>query len=79
MLTKQQKKKKKKEAWRELYKNVTSYIEQIQEATSYEMTAVRPLISYLESHPSKMKEICGTLLEKQGETHKWRSLMDPYT
>ena len=34
-------------AWWELHKNVTSFIEQILEATSHETTAVRPLTSHL--------------------------------
>ena len=34
-------------AWGELYKNATSYIEQILETTPYEITTVRPLISHL--------------------------------
>ena len=34
-------------AWRELHKNVTSYIEQNLEATSYKTAAVRPPTSHL--------------------------------
>ena len=38
-------------------------------------------VTYLRSqnHSSKKNKICGTLLEKQGRIHKWRSSMDPYT
>ena len=34
-------------AWQELYKNVTSYIERILEATSHKQAVVWPSISYL--------------------------------
>ena len=34
-------------AWRELYMNVTNFMEQILEATSHETTDVRPPTSYL--------------------------------
>ena len=36
-----------------------------------------PLTSHLKNHPSKTNRTCGTLLEKQGRTHKRRSSMDP--
>ena len=39
-------------------------------ATPHETTAVWPLTSYLENHPSKTNKTCRTLLEKQGCTHK---------
>ena len=42
-------------------------------------TPTRPLTSHLTHHPSKTSKTCGTLLEMQGRTHKWRSSMDPYT
>ena len=42
-------------------------------------TPTWPLTSHLKSHPSKMNKTCDTLVEKQGQTHKWRSSMDPYT
>ena len=41
-------------------------------------TPTRPLSSHLKNNPSKMKKIFETMLVKQGETHKWRSSMDPY-
>ena len=61
-----------------LHKKATSYFEQILEAWSHKATAVRPLTSHLKIHPNKMKKTCGTPLEKQGRTHKWRPSMDPY-
>ena len=57
-----------KSRW-ELHKNATIYFEQILEATPHE-TDVRSLTSYLKKHPSKTKKTSGTLLEKQGRTHK---------
>ena len=53
-------------ARRELHKNATSYTEQTLEVTSHETPAVWPLLN----NPNKTKKICGTLLEKQGRTHK---------
>ena len=34
------------------------------------------LPSNLKNHPSKMNKTCRTLLEKQGQTHKWHSSID---
>ena len=66
-------KKKKKNTSRKLdgngRKNAMSYTEQILEATPYKTTAVRPLTSHLKKHQSKTN--------KQKQTHKWRSSMDP--
>ena len=50
-------------------KNATSYFEQIQEATSHEPTAVRPLTSHLISHTCKTNKTCGTLVENQRQAH----------
>ena len=47
-----------------------NYIEQILKAMPRKTAAVQPLTSYLKNHQSKMHEICGTQLEKQGQTHK---------
>ena len=66
----------KEKAWLELQKNAMSYIEQILEATLHK---TRPLTSHLYNHPSKKKKICETLLEMQGWSHKWPSLMDSNT
>ena len=44
-----------------------------------ETIAVQPLTSHLKNHPNQTNKTCGTLLEKQGRTHKWRSSMDPFT
>ena len=44
-------------------------IEQILQETHHKTAAVRPLTTYLKKQPSK-KKTCGTLLEKQGRTHK---------
>ena len=38
-----------------------------------------PPTSHFENHPNKTNKTCKTLLEKQGQTHKWCSLMDPFT
>ena len=45
------------------------YFEQILEAAPHKTTPVQPLTSHLKNHPSKMNKICGTLLEKQRQTH----------
>ena len=58
-----------KAGW-ELHKNVTSYIEQLLEATPHETTAVWPITPHLKIHPSKIKKTCGTGLEKQERIHK---------
>ena len=56
----------------DLYKNATSYFEQIIEATPNVTTVVFPLISHLENHPRKTYKKCRTLLQKQGQIHEWR-------
>ena len=67
-------------ARRQLLKNVTSYIEQILEATSHKTAAVRPPTTHYKIHPNKMNKTCGTLPEdKQGQTQKWRPPMDLFT
>ena len=38
-------------AWRQLHKNPASYIEQVQEATSYKAAAVRPPTIHHENCP----------------------------
>ena len=62
----------------ELHKNAISYFEQILETIPHETTAVWPLTSHLKNHPRKTNKTCGTLMEKQGQTHKWHSSMNPY-
>ena len=44
--------------------NATNYIEQILEATSHKVAAVRPLSTYLRNYPNKMNKTCRALLEK---------------
>ena len=66
-------------ARRELHKNTTTYIEQILETTSHETAVLRPPTSYLWNHLNKTNRACGTQLEKQRQTHKWRSPMNPFT
>ena len=46
-------------------KRVTSYLEQILEATPHETTDQHPLTSHLKKHRTKMDKICETQLEKQ--------------
>ena len=38
--------------WRQLYKNATSYIEQVLEVAYYKTTTVRPPTTHLENHPN---------------------------
>ena len=54
----------------ELYKNATSYIEQVLEVRPQKTIVEQPLTAHLKSHPSKMNKTCGTLLEMQGQTHE---------
>ena len=46
-------------AWRKLHKNVTSYIEQILEASSHEASAVQPLPSLHHNHTNKANRLTG--------------------
>ena len=48
---------------------------QILEAITQEKFAVWSLTSHLKNHPNETNKICGTLLEKQGWTHKWCFLL----
>ena len=48
-------------------------------ATPQETIALWRFTLHLKTHSSKTNQICGTLLEKQGRTHKWRFSMDSYT
>ena len=61
-----------KATWK-LHKNAMSYLEQILEATPHKTMAVWPLTSHFKNHPSEINKTCGTLLEKQGQAHKWQS------
>ena len=62
-----------------IYKNDTSYIKQILEGTSNETAAVQPPNSHLWNPSNKMNKTCRTQLEKQGQTHKRRFPMNPFT
>ena len=62
----------------ELHKNAVCQFEQILEALPKNTTAVWPLTSHLKNHWTKMNKTCGTLLDKQGQTHA-HSSMDSYT
>ena len=42
----------KNEAWRQLHKDATSYIEQILETTSHKTAAVLPPTTHLENYPN---------------------------
>ena len=59
----------------ELQKKATCCFELIQEATPHKTAVALPLTSYHKNHPSKTKKTSRTLLKKQGQTHKWCSLM----
>ena len=67
------------EARRQLHKNAASNLEQVLAATPHKTPTVRPPASYHENYSSKTNQTCRTLLEKQGRTHKWCTLMDPHT
>ena len=69
---------KEKVRW-ELHKNAACCLEQILEAAPHKTAAVQPLTTYFINYSSKMNKICGALLEKQEQTHKWNCLMDSYT
>ena len=66
------------ETWRQLHKNVKSYIEQVLETTRHETPTVRPLASHHESYTGQTSQTRRTLLEKQGRARKWRTPMDPH-
>ena len=65
------------EARRQLQKNAASNLEQVLAATPHKTPTVRPPASYHENYSSLTNQTCRTLLEKQGRTHKWCTLMDP--
>ena len=65
------------EAKRQLHKNAASNLEQVLAATPHKTPTVRPPASYHENYSSWANKTCRTLLEKQGQTHKWYTLMDP--
>ena len=60
------------------HKNVISYFEKILEETPNVTLTVWLLMSHLKNHPNKMNKTYGIPLEKQGQTHKRCSSMDPY-
>ena len=51
-------------AWRQLYKNAASNIEQVLEAAPHKAAAVRPLTTHHENYSSETNQICGTRLKK---------------
>ena len=65
------------EARRQLHKNAASNLEQVLAATPHKTPTVRPPAPYHENYSSKTNQTCGTLLEKQGRTYKWCTLMIP--
>ena len=62
-----------KATW-ELHKNVTCCFKQI--LTEKKNISSRPLTSHLTNYPNKMNMTC---CAREGQTHKWHSLMDSYT
>ena len=66
-------------ARRQLHKNAASNLEQILAATHHKTPTVQPPASHHENYSSETNQTCRTLLEKQGQTHKWCTLMDPHT
>ena len=66
------------EARRQLHKNAASNIEQVVAATPHKAPSIRPPASHHENYPSYMNQTCRTLLEKQGQAHKWCTPMDPH-
>ena len=62
----------------ELHEDTVRYLEQILEAMPHKAAAIQPPTCDLTNHSNKTNKICGTLLEKQGRTHKRRSLIDSY-
>ena len=59
----------------ELHKNAKYSFEQILKAAFHKIAAVQPPISHLANYPRKTNMTSGTLLEKQGWTHKRPSSM----
>ena len=57
------------------YKTATCF-ETVLDAKPDKTAAVRPLTSYLSNYPSKRNKTCRALLEKQGRTSEWVSLMN---
>ena len=60
-------------------KNAGRCSEQVPEATSHKTAAVWPPTSYHTNHSSKTNKAYEVQLEKQGGTHKRRSLIGSYT
>ena len=65
------------EAGRHLHKNIVSNIEQVLAATPHKAPTIRPPTSHHKNYPSQTNQTCSTLLEKQGQAHKWCTPMDP--
>ena len=65
-------------ARRQLHQNAASNIEQVLEATPNKAPTIRPPTSHHENYPSYTNQTYKTLLEKQGQAHKWCSPMDPH-
>ena len=53
--------------------------EQILEATFHKTAAIRPFTSHITNHLRKTNKTLGSMLKKQGRTHKRRYSMEPYT
>ena len=59
--------------------NYTRMLEQIQEVISNKTAPILSPASHLTNHSNQTNKTCGTLLEKQGWTHKQSSLMNSCT
>ena len=68
-----------REAGRQLHKNAACNLEQVLAATPDKTPTARPPASYHENYSSYANQTCRTLLEKQGRTYKWCTLMDHHT
>ena len=63
----------------ELHKNAACFFEQILEAAPQKTVTIWLFTSHLINYLSKTSKTCWALLKKQGQTHKWHSLMGYYT
>ena len=66
-------------ASQQLHKNATSYIKQILKATLRKTAVLWPPTFHLQNYSNKLERTSGRLLQKLGQTHKWRCPMDPFT
>ena len=65
------------EARWQIHKNAACNPEQVLAATPRKVPTIRSPASHHENYPSQTNQTCRTLLEKQGRTHKWCTLMTP--